>query len=172
LPETDRTESPDSGARGVNERQRGRLLALDLGRRRVGVAVSDELRITVSPLAPLPRTNWKQLLRDVTGALESFDAKGLVIGLPLNMDGSAGAAAQESRRLAANFEKSLSVPVYLQDERLTSLEAEASLRAAKHEEHAIRDRVDSEAASIILRDFIAAETHSNSPPARSTDDPS
>jgi putative Holliday junction resolvase len=127
------------------------------------VAVSDELRLTVSPQTPLSRTNWKQLLLDVARALKSFDAKGLVIGLPLNMDGSEGFAAQEARRLAANFEKSLNVPVYLQDERLTSVEAEATLRAAKHTDAEIRGLLDSEAARIILRDFIAREQHSNNP---------
>jgi putative Holliday junction resolvase len=134
------------------------------------VAVSDELCITVNPQTPLSRTNWKQLLLDVRNALESFDAQGLVIGLPLNMDGSEGFAAQEARRLAANFEKSLNVPVYLQDERLTSLEAEATLRAAKHTYEEIRGLLDSEAAAIILRDFIAGEQHPDSPPENSTDD--
>jgi putative Holliday junction resolvase len=156
---------------GMHLRGSGRLLALDLGQRRVGVAVSDELRITISPLAPLPRTNWKQLLRDVRSVLFSFDAKGLVLGLPLNMDGSEGFAAREARRLAVNFEKSLNVPVYLQDERLTSREAEANLRAAKHNEESIRGLVDSASAGIILRDFIAGEQHSNSPPAPSTGNP-
>jgi putative Holliday junction resolvase len=169
LPETETTDERLS-TRGTSTRQGGRLLALDLGQRRVGVAVSDELRMTVSPQTPLARTNWKQLLLDVTRALKSFDAKGLVIGLPLNMDGSEGFAAQEARRLAANFEKSLNVPVYVQDERLTSREAEANLRAAKYTEQTIRGLVDSEAAGIILRDFIAGEQHSYSPPEHSTDD--
>jgi putative holliday junction resolvase len=169
LPETDETESLSS-TREMNAGRVGRLLALDLGLKRVGVAVSDELRITVSPQAMLPRTNWKQLLMDVRRALDSFDAKGLVIGLPLNMDGSEGFAAQEARRLAANFEKSLRVPVYLQDERLTSREAEANLRAAKYTEHSIRELLDSESAAIILRDFIAVEQRSHSMPAPSTDD--
>jgi putative Holliday junction resolvase len=160
LPETDKTELHES-TRDLNALQSGRLLALDLGRKRVGVAVSDELRITVSPLAPLPRTNWKQLLRAVRSVLDSFDAKGLVIGLPLNMNGSEGVAAEEARRFAVNFEKSLNVPVYLQDERLTSREAEATLRAAKHTNQEIRDLVDSEAAGIILRDFITVEERAN-----------
>lgn len=139
---------------------RGRLLALDLGQKRVGLAVSDELCLTVRALPPLQRTNWKQLLRNVTDTIRSFDAQALVIGLPLNMDGSEGAAAQEARRLARNFGLSLEVPVYLQDERLTSREAEQELRAAGHSEREVRAKVDGEAAAIILRDFIAQEPHS------------
>lgn len=132
---------------------RGRLLALDLGRKRVGVAVSDEQRLAVRPLMALKRTNWKELLRAVSELIRSFDAKALVVGLPLMMDGSEGDAAFEARRLARNFQLSLSVPVFLQDERLTSREAESRLRAAGREN--VSELVDAEAASIILQDFIS-----------------
>jgi putative holliday junction resolvase len=78
-----------------------------------------------------------------------------VIGLPLNLDGTEGEAATETRRLAQNFGLSLKVPVYLQDERLTSWEAEESLRAAGRSSHELQQYVDGESAAIILRDFIA-----------------
>jgi putative Holliday junction resolvase len=135
----------------------GRLLALDLGHKRVGVAVSDELQITVRPLAPLRRTSWKRLLRAVAEAVESFDARALVIGLPLRLDGTAGDAATEAARLARNFRLSLGVPVFLQDERLTSVEAEQELRAAGLDASNRRELLDSESAAIILRDFIATQ---------------
>ena len=135
--------------------QAGRLLALDLGHKRVGLAVSDELRLSVRPLRALPRSNWKQLLRDVAAAINGFDARALVIGLPINMDGTEGPAAQGARRLARNFELSLDVPVYLQDERLTSREAESTLRAAGTKADGVGALVDSESAAIIMRDFIA-----------------
>lgn len=130
------------------------MLALDLGEKRVGVAISDELRITVRPLPFLRRTNWKQLLGAVADILQSFDAQALVIGLPLNLDGTEGPAAKEARRLARNFALSLKVPVHLQDERLTSREAEETLRVAGHSEAQLPEHVDSAAAAIILRDFI------------------
>jgi putative Holliday junction resolvase len=133
----------------------GRLLALDLGEKRVGVAVSDELRLTVRPLPYLRRTNWKQLLGAVADLLQRFDARALVIGLPLNLEGTEGEAAGNVRRLARNFELSLRVPVFLQDERLTSREAEQSLRAEGLRDESLRERVDSEAAAIILRDYLA-----------------
>jgi putative Holliday junction resolvase len=133
----------------------GRLLAIDLGEKRVGVAISDELWIAVRPLTALGRTNWKELLRAVAELLRGFDAQGIVIGLPLNLDGTEGEAAAKARRLARNFELSLKVPVYLQDERLTSREAEESLRAEGCAEKEVREQVDSRAAVIILRDFIA-----------------
>jgi len=143
---------------GVNPADvpKGRLLALDLGGKRVGVAVSDELQITVRPLKPLRRTNWKQLLRSVSDALESFDAQALVIGLPLRLDGSEGEAAREARRLARNFQLSLSMPVYLHDEKLTTRAADESLRDEGLDDSTRRERLDSTAAAIILSDFIAS----------------
>lgn len=131
------------------------MLALDLGEKRVGVAITDELRISARPLPFIRRSSWKQLLGAVADLLQSFDAQLLVIGLPLNLDGTEGPAAQDARRLARNFELSLKVPVQLQDERLTSREAEEALRAAGCAEADLSLYVDSEAAAIILRDFIA-----------------
>jgi putative holliday junction resolvase len=132
----------------------GRLLALDLGARRVGVAISDELRLTVRPLPALRRSNWKRLLREIKDLREQFDARGVVIGLPLRLDGTEGDAAQEARRIAHNLELSLAVPVYMQDERLTSLEAEKELRAERVTEEELKARIDSAAAVLILRDFL------------------
>lgn len=128
----------------------GRLLALDLGTSRVGVAVSDELRLTVRPLMILQRRSWKHLLNDVTKQIECLDVAGLVVGLPLNMDGSEGPAAAEARRLAENFRRSLPVPVYVQDERLTT--EEAKLRTSNSTR-----LFDAEAATVILQDFLSAQ---------------
>ncbi len=133
----------------------GRLIALDLGAQRVGVAVCDELRITVTPLPVIERRSWKDLLRRVADIVERYDARHLIIGLPLNMDGTEGSAAQEARRLAENFRRSLNVQVFLQDERLTSIEARSEMRAAGTGDEDINRRIDSESAAIILRDFIA-----------------
>jgi putative Holliday junction resolvase len=134
---------------GPQPKQTGRLLALDLGARRVGVAVSDELRLTVRPVTILERRSWKHLLSDVAKQVEGLGVVGLVVGLPLNMDGSEGAAAQEARRLVQNFRRSLNVPVYLQDERLTTEEAKS--RASNLAE----GRFDGEAAAVILEDFLS-----------------
>lgn len=133
----------------------GRLLALDLGAKRIGVAVSDELRLTVRPLPALHRTNWKALLRAVAELREHFDAQELVIGLPLDMDGAENAATREARRLARNFELSLKAPVHLQDERLTSHFAELSMCQDGMARDKLKERVDSAAAVLILKDFLS-----------------
>jgi putative Holliday junction resolvase len=86
-----------------------------------------------------------------------FDAKTLVIGLPLGLNGSLGEAALAARQTALKFARSLELPVYLQDERLTSAEAEGNLRASGVRPEEIASRVDSEAAALILRDFLASD---------------
>lgn len=132
-------------------------MALDLGTKRVGVAVSDELRLTVRTLPILNRSSWKQLLRSVSELCERLDVKTVVIGLPLRMDGQEGDAAAEARRIARNMGLSLNIPVFLQDERLTSRSAEENLRAAGYAASEIPSLVDGEAAAIILRDFLAQD---------------
>lgn len=133
---------------------RGRILALDIGTKRVGVALTDELRLTVRPLPALARTNWKRLLRDITQLCEQFDVKRVVVGLPLRLDGVEGDTAEGARRVARNLGLSLALPVCMQDERLTSKEAEQDLRRQGLSERDIKARVDSAAAAIILRDYL------------------
>ena len=132
----------------------GRVLAIDMGSKRVGLAVSDELRLTVRTLPALPRTPWKRLLSSLAELCEQFDVRSIVLGLPLRLDGTEGDAAQEVRRVGHNLQLSLKLPLFFQDERLTSKDAEASLRKRGFEASEILDRVDSEAASIILSDFL------------------
>jgi putative pre-16S rRNA nuclease len=131
------------------------ILALDLGRKRVGVALSDALSISVRRLDPLKRSNWKRLLSEVSTLTQRFDARTLVIGLPLSLDGTVGVAAAEVERTARNFARSLKIPVFLQDERLTSVQAQANLRNEGYSAREIPGFLDSEAAAVILRDFIA-----------------
>ena len=132
----------------------GPVLALDLGEKLVGVAVSDERLVTTKRLQPLKRSNWKRLLQDVRLLLERFDAKMVVVGLPLRMDGTEGDAAKNVRRLALNLAKSVRQPVYLQDERLTSIAATENLKAEGLTAGEIPALVDGEAAALILRDFV------------------
>ncbi len=133
----------------------GRVIALDLGTRRIGVAVCDELQIAIRPLKVLPRLSWKKLLENIRVLIEEFDAVTLVLGLPYNFDGSETEMSVESRKLARNFSLSLSIPVFLQDERLTSKSAQQSLYDRGFNEKEIRQLIDSEAAVIILSDFLA-----------------
>jgi len=132
----------------------GSVLALDLGDKLVGAAISDDRLVTIKRLAPLKRSNWKRLLREVETLVERFDAQTLVIGLPLKLDGSFGSAAEQANKLAGHFAKSLKIPVYLQDERLTSFAAREDLLSAGYNPKDIPKLIDGEAASLILRDFL------------------
>lgn len=137
----------------------GPIVSLDLGTRRVGAAVSDPTLIAITRIGALVRSNWKQLLLDVSELVRRFDAKTLVIGFPLNLDGTEGEAANAAREVALKFARSLKLPVYLQDERLTSREAEERLRADGYQSREIASHIDSESAAVILRDFLVAGQH-------------
>lgn len=132
----------------------GRIISLDIGTKRVGVAVCDELRVTVRPLYTLERTGWKKLLLKIKDILAEFDAAALVLGLPYNFDGTESEMSAEARRLARNFSLSLEIPVFLQDERATSYEARGELWKKGLNYKEIKKIIDSEAAAIILRDFL------------------
>ena len=139
------------------EHPTGPILAIDIGEKLVGAAISDERLITTKRLPPLKRSNWKKLLQDVQHLLERFDAKTIVVGLPLRLDGTEGDAAQNVRRLAQNLAKSVHQPVYLQDERLTSRAAMENLKAEGVKPEEIPALVDGEAAAMILRDFLVTD---------------
>lgn len=132
----------------------GRVVAIDPGTKRVGVAVCDEHRVIARPLPVVQRTSWKKLLLQIKNTLAEFDAVALVVGLPYNFDGTESEMTAEARNMARKFSLSLSVPVYLQDERATTYEARGRLWKAGIEGEKQRALVDSEAASIILSDFL------------------
>ena len=132
----------------------GRIVALDPGTKRIGVAVCDELRITTRPLEVITLSSWKKLLAQVKTIIDEFDAKALVIGLPLRTDGGESEMSGIARDMARKFDLSLDVPVFLQDERVTSYDAKARLWGSGKSPSETRDLVDSEAAAIILGDFL------------------
>ena len=152
MPFGDKRNDPPDGAPPTPP---GRLLGIDLGSSRVGLAVSDELGLTARALPAIRRTNWKSLLREISRAAADFDARGVVVGLPLRLDGTEGDAAEDARRVARNLQLSLKLPVHLQDERLTSRAAEERLRAEGATAGEVARRVDGEAARLILLDFLA-----------------
>lgn len=132
----------------------GRIIAIDPGTKRCGIAVCDEFRVTTRPLPFIERTSWKKLLSKISEIVSEFDAKALVIGLPLESDGSESEMSQEARSMARKFALSLAIPVYLQDERVTSYEAKRRLWESGVDLKDARKQVDSEAAAIILADFL------------------
>ena len=134
---------------------KGRILSLDPGTKRVGVAVCDELQITVRPVCTIERKSWKIFLKQIIELIADFDARALVLGLPLDFEGGESDMSREARRMARNFSLSLEIPVYLYDERVSTYTARNYLWKLGLNEQEVRKRVDSEAAAIILSDFIS-----------------
>lgn len=128
-----------------------RILAIDYGKRRIGLAISDEMGLTARPLAVLTRTNRRNDLRRLRELAREHAVGRIVVGQPLNMDGSAGSMAEEAARFAARIQKELGLPVELADERLSSWEAE-QMRPSKAGRHGVAK--DDIAAAVILRDFL------------------
>lgn len=134
----------------------GRIVALDPGTKRIGFAVCDELRVTTRPLPYFTVASWKKLLVHVTALIAEFDAVALVIGLPLDSNGNEQEMTKLAREMARKFKLSLQIPVFLQDERVTSYEAKSRLWSRGVDLNNTKQNVDSEAAAIILEDFLKA----------------
>ena len=148
MQEKERTNEPQFADLPVT----GRILALDPGTKRIGLAVSDEHRLVATPLPRIDRTSWKKLLSEIKRLLQEFDAKALVIGLPLESTGEESEMSAEARDMGRKFALSLEIPVFLQDERVTSYDAKRRLwdRGVANP----KDLVDSQAAAVILGDFL------------------
>lgn len=129
----------------------GPLIGLDPGTKTIGVAVSDGLQMTATALETIRRRKFAQ---DAARLLEITRARGLagvVVGLPLNMDGSSGPRAQAARAFARNVAEKLSLPVVLWDERLTTAAAERTLLEADTSRKRRTEVIDSLAAQFILQ---------------------
>jgi putative holliday junction resolvase len=133
----------------------GRIMAIDYGRKRFGLALSDELGFTSQPLTTLQRTNRRDDLRRIRLLARENNVRHIVVGLPLRLDGSAGEMADEVKRFATRLTKELGLPVEMFDERLTSWEANETQMITNRREASEAHR-DDIAAAIILRDYLAA----------------
>jgi putative Holliday junction resolvase len=143
---------------GMTERlaQGTRLIGLDLGEKTIGTALSDTLLTIASPLATLKRGKFKADATILGQLLAEHGAGGLVIGLPLNMDGSEGPAAQSARAFARNFSAGLDIPILLWDERLSTAAVTRTLLDADASRKRRAELVDKMAAAYILQGALDA----------------
>ncbi len=134
------------------------MLGIDAGERRVGVAMSDELRLLASPLTVLDRRphGLAPVLDALAAIVHKEHVRAMVIGLPLNADGSVGPQARRAQEFARVAERVVGVPVSLWDERLSTREAEAIVRAQGRNVRRLRQRgeLDAVAAAAILQDYL------------------
>jgi len=133
---------------------RVRVLAIDYGRKRIGLALSDEMGLTAQPFATFVRTNRKSDLRRLREICRANDVQQIVVGHPVKMSGERGEMAHEAARFAARLEKDLGIAVELQDERLTSWEAEQIAAESKPAAKRKRRSLDDVAAAILLREYL------------------
>ncbi len=131
-----------------------RCLGIDFGERRVGLSYGDELGVA-TPLPAVTGASGTALVERLRALVRERRITDLVLGLPLNMDGSAGFKAREVEAFAERLRSALGLPVHFVDERLTSYEAESTI--PKHRRRAVRASglVDSRAACLILQDFLS-----------------
>jgi putative Holliday junction resolvase len=144
---------------------RGVVLAIDYGKKRLGLALSDEHGVTSRPHATWNRVNRRRDLARLRELVRQQAVRRIVIGLPLHLDGTPSEMSEEARSFAARVEKALGLPVEMMDERLSSWEARQTIAAANsnertrrgsssHAEPGKQTPLDEIAAAIILRDYL------------------
>lgn len=134
---------------------RGRVLALDLGEARIGVAISDPDRAVALPAGTIRAAGGVEDLKAVARMVADTGAVEVVVGHPLSLSGDRGPAAHKAEEFADGLRLILKVPVHLQDERLSTAEAERGLRAAGADRRRRRGAVDQAAASLILEAYLS-----------------
>lgn len=132
-----------------------KIMAVDLGDARTGLAVCDRTEFLASPIGVLHERVFENILKKVAIAVEEYDVKMVVVGHPVNMDGSAGERAQHCEEFARQLQARVDVPVTLWDERSTTVSAHGILSENAVYGKKRRDTVDEVAATVILEGFMA-----------------
>ncbi len=134
-----------------------RLLGIDLGTKRIGIAISDYNQKIATPLQTLDKSKQGKLIDELENIITEYDIKGIIIGNPINMDGTYGKSSQSAKDIAINISNKIDIPVSLWDERLSTvgafnLSSELDINVSKRE-----NEIDKFAAAFILQgalDFI------------------
>ena len=128
-----------------------RLIGLDLGSKRVGVSICDDKQLIATPLKTINRNSLEDLVDELKLIINENNIKGVIVGNPLNMDGSSGRSAQSVKDTTVNIEKNLNIPICLWDERLSAvgafnLSSQLNINVSKREK-----KIDENAAAFILQ---------------------
>ena len=131
-----------------------RLIGLDLGSKRIGVAICDENQKIATPLKTINKSKFEDLINELEDIIKENNIKGIIIGNPLNMDGSFSRSAQSVKDTAQNIEKNVNIPICLWDERLSTvgafnLSSQLDVNVSKREK-----KIDENAAAFILQGAI------------------
>ena len=136
------------------QKDKCRLIGLDLGSKRIGVSICDEKQLIATPFKTIKRSTLRELVDELKKIIKENNIKGIVIGNPLNMDGSSGKSAQSVKDTSGNIEKSINLPICLWDERLSTvgafnLSSQLDVNVSKREK-----KIDENAAAFILQGAI------------------
>ncbi|MCI1965002.1 MAG: Holliday junction resolvase RuvX [Oscillospiraceae bacterium] len=132
-----------------------KILAVDLGKVRTGLAICDESEVLASPVRVVTQRNWDRLAEAVAAEAQAQSAGRIVVGLPRNMDGSEGESAQNARAFAEHLETLCTLPVALWDERGTTITAHGYLNDTDTRGKKRKSVIDAVAATVILQDYLA-----------------
>ena len=133
---------------------KSRLLGIDPGKKNIGLAICDENKAVATPFKTLIKNNFESLFKEIDKIIQENEIKGIVIGNPINMDGSLGRSAQSSMDFAKNLSKNVTIPITLWDERLSS---EAAFKMAKNLNTNVSNKIkklDKNSAAFILQGAI------------------
>ena len=131
-----------------------RLIGLDLGSKRIGVSICDEKQLIATPFKTIERSTSKDLINELQNIIKDNNIKGIIVGNPLNMDGSSGSSAQSAKDMSDNISRSINLPICLWDERLSTvgafnLSSQLDINVSKREK-----KIDENAAAFILQGAI------------------
>ena len=131
-----------------------RLLGIDPGKKNIGIAICDEKKVVATPLKVIKKNKFEFLLKEIKDIIKENDIKGVVVGNPINMDGSFGKSSQSALDFAKNLSKNVTIPIVLWDERLSS---EGSFKITQDLGTNVTDRIkklDKNSAAFILQGAI------------------
>ena len=143
------------------ERTACRILAIDYGRKRIGLALSDELAATAHPLLTMHRANRRDDMRRLGEICAQNHVGHIVVGHPLHMTGEAGEMAEEAARFAGRLAKELGIETELLDERLTTWEAKQTMSEAKPRSRRKGESIDAIAAAVLLREYLETRSEAS-----------
>jgi putative Holliday junction resolvase len=138
-----------------------RILGLDYGSKRIGVAICDELGMTAQGLATITRKNRRHDLEEIAGFIKTYNVEEIVIGYPIRLDGTEGIQCEKVGKFVSLLESAFSLPVIKWDETLSTKEAEEILIRANVARDKRKSLVDKLAASLILQGYLDAQERSN-----------
>ncbi|MEO0453803.1 MAG: Holliday junction resolvase RuvX [Verrucomicrobiota bacterium] len=134
-----------------------RILGIDYGTKRIGIAISDPTGSLTQPLPFLNAHPFKTLIDELRSMVREKEIAQIVIGIPRNMDGSYGDAADRAREFTLRLQEALLIPITTVDERMTTIQASRQLRAAGKKAHQQKQHIDSASAEIILQTYLDSQ---------------